>query len=92
MAAEKSKGLIAFQKEIAQLEDELQHKQYGEDNYHKQLNSAQEELNNIHQVLDNVPFAPPRKEKESNDEYSCVQRLSMWVANFMVNVFKGEIK
>lgn len=62
------------------------------DYYEKQLTETRKDLEQVNEILDKVPFAPPRKneEKEYSSEYTATQRISMWVSNFMVNIFRGD--
>lgn len=88
----KPAALIAAEKKIIELEKEKESATHWRDYYEKQLAETREELERLNQILDRVPFAPPRKdeEKEYSSEYKATQRIAMWVSNFMVKVFKGE--
>ena len=88
----KPAALIAAEKKIIELEKEKASAESMRNYYDKQLTEIRKELEQVNEILDNVPFAPPRKneEKEYSSEYTATQRISMWVSNFMVNVFRGN--
>ena len=88
----KPAALIAAEKKIIELEKEKESAERMRDYYEKQLTETTKELEQVNEILDKVPFAPPRKneEKEYSSEYTATQRISMWVSNFMVNIFRGD--
>ena len=88
----KPAALVAAEKKIIELEKQKESAVSIQDYYEKQLKETREELEQVNEILDKVPFAPPRKneEKEYSSEYKASQRIAMWVSNFMVKVFKGE--
>ena len=88
----KPAALIAAEKKIIELEKEKESAESMSNYYKQQLTETREELEQVNEILDKVPFAPPRKneEKEYSSEYTATQRISMWVSNFMVNIFRGE--
>ena len=89
----KPAALIAAEKKIIELEKQKESAESVRDYYDNQLKEIREELEQVHEILDKVPFAPPRKneEKEYTSEYKATQRIAMWVSNFMVKVFKGGV-
>lgn len=88
----KPAALIAAEKKIIELEKEKESAESMRNYYEKQLTEARKDLEQVNEILDKVPFAPPRKneEKEYSSEYTTTQRISMWVSNFMVNIFRGD--
>lgn len=88
----KPAALIAAEKKIIELEKQKESAVSMRDYYEKQLTETRKDLEQVNEILDKVPFAPPRKneEKEYSSEYTATQRISMWVSNFMVNIFRGD--
>ncbi|WP_296024471.1 hypothetical protein [uncultured Treponema sp.] len=88
----KPAALIAAEKKIIELEKQKESAASMRDYYEKQLTETRKDLEQVNEILDKVPFAPPRKneEKEYSSEYTATQRISMWVSNFMVNIFRGD--
>lgn len=74
------------QASLKELEEEK--KQHGwtkinKDSYYRQNQDLEKELNGMHEILDLLPFAPPRKYKDRNDcdqERSLTVRFSTMVA------------
>ncbi len=74
------------QAHLKELEEEK--KQHGytksnKDSYYRQNQDLEKELNGMHEILDLLPFAPPRKYKDRNDydqERSLTVRFSTMVA------------
>ena len=88
----KPAALIAAEKKIIELEKEKKSAESIRDYYDKQLTETRKDLEQVNEILDKVPFAPPRKkeENEHSSEYTVTQRISIWVSNFMVNIFRGD--
>lgn len=88
----KPAALIAAEKKIIELEKQKESAASMRDYYEEQLTETRKDLEQVNEILDKVPFAPPRKneEKEYSSEYTATQRISMWVSNFMVNIFRGD--
>lgn len=88
----KPAALIAAEKKIIELEKEKESAESMRNYYEKQLTETRKDLEQVNEILDKVPFAPPRKteEKEYSSEYTATQRISIWVSNFMVNIFRGD--
>ena len=88
----KPAALIAAEKKIIELEKEKESAESMRNYYEKQLTEARKDLEQVNEILDKVPFAPPRKneEKEYSSEYTAIQRITIWVSNFMVNIFRGD--
>ena len=88
----KPAALIAAEKKIIELEKEKESAESMRKYYEQQLTETRKDLEQVNEILDKVPFAPPRKdeEKEYSSEYTATQRISMWVSNFMVNIFRGD--
>ena len=88
----KPAALIAAEKKIIELEKEKKSAESMRDYYDKQLTETRKDLEQVNEILDKVPFAPPRKKEENgySSEYTVTQRISMWVSNLMVNIFRGD--
>lgn len=88
----KPAALIAAEKKIIELEKGKESAESMRNYYEKQLTETRKDLEQVNEILDKVPFAPPRKnqENEYSSEYTATQRISMWVTNFMVNIFRGD--
>lgn len=88
----KPAALITAEKKIIELEKEKESAESMRNYYDKQLTEARKDLEQVNEILDKLPFAPPRQSegKEYSSEYTTTQRISMWVSNFMVNVFRGN--
>ena len=88
----KPAALIAAEKKIIELENEKKSAESMRDYYDRQLTETRKDLEQVNEILDKVPFAPPRKKEENeySSEYTATQRISMWVTNFMVNIFRGD--
>ena len=88
----KPAALIAAEKKIIELEKEKESAESMRNYYDKQLTEARKDLEQVNEILDKVPFAPPRQneEKEYSSEYTATQRITIWVSNFMVNIFRGD--
>lgn len=89
MSSQKPK-ITDLKKQIEQLEEELKTEKYWHNLYSEELEKKERELEEVHSILDNVPFAPPRIDDSKNNDFSCIQRMSIWVSNFMVNIFKEK--
>lgn len=88
----KPAALIAAEKKIIELEKQKESAESVRNYYGKQLTETRKDLEQVNEILDKVPFAPPRQKEENeySSEYTATQRISIWVSNFMVNIFKGD--
>lgn len=72
---------LSLEDQIAQLQKELTSANSSKDYWYSQLISAQNEIQQIHQLLDNVPGSPA---KQAKDEYhrdlSVMTRLAIYFA------------